>query len=119
MSMIERAAQFSPFQALTGYGTAIEEAGRLTEEKIELADNQKEALDERLQLLRESVTEHPSVTVTFFKPDPLKAGGSYETVSGPIKKIDQIERSLVMADGTIIPIDDILAVEGELFRFII
>ena len=117
MSMIERAAQFSPFQALTGYGAAVDEAGRWTEEKVELADNQKEALDERLQLLRESWAEHPSVTVTFFKPDLLKDGGSYETASGPIKKIDQIERALVMADGQIIPIDDIFAVEGEVFRF--
>ena len=117
MSMIERAAQFSPFQALTGYGAAVDEAGRRTEEKIELADNQKEALDERLQLLRESITEHPSVTVTFFKPDLLKDGGSYETASGPVKKIDQIKRTLVMSDGLIIPIEDIFAVEGEVFRF--
>ena len=74
-------------------------------------------IDERLQLLRESITEHPSVTVTFFKPDLLKDGGSYETASGPVKKIDQIERTLVMADGLIIPIEDIFAVEGEVFRF--
>ena len=115
MSRRDRAAQFSPFAALTGYDAVIRETGRQTDQRAELTESRKEALDERLQLLREAMEEQPTIAVTWFKPDERKEGGSYETTSGPVRKLDVHARLLLMRDGTAIPIDDIYALEGNLF----
>ena len=111
MSGIDRAAQFAPFAALTGFGAAITETGRLTEEKVELDEYEKEALNERLNLIGERISKHPAVSVTYFKPDERKAGGAYVSVTGAAKKLDDYELVLVMADGTKIPFDDIIDIE--------
>lgn len=115
MSMQDRAAQFSPFAALTGYDAAIKETGRLTEQKIELNEEALNALDMRYQLLIDVLDEAPEIEITYFKPDERKAGGEYLTVSGIIKKLDGFERLITMQDGTKIQMDDVLSIDGELF----
>lgn len=107
MPVSDRAAQFMPFAALTGYGEAIDETGRLTEERLELDEDEASALDERLRLIRERAAGHPEISVTYFRPDARKAGGAYVTVTGRIKKIDEYEKSLVMEDKTRIPLREV------------
>lgn len=115
MAPIDRAAQFSPFAALTGHDAAIEEMARLTEERAQLDENSKELLDVRLQVLREHLTERPEVTFTFFEPDERKSGGSYVSVTGKVKKIDAYEVKIMLDNGIGIFIDDIVAIEGDIF----
>lgn len=88
MPMSDRAAQFSPFAALTGYNSAIRETGRLTEERIELDEEALMALNMRYQLLIDSLKECPEVRITYFKPDERKSGGAYLTITGVVKKVD-------------------------------
>ena len=116
MSMVDRAAQFSPFAALTGYDAAIKETGRLTDEKVNLSEEEKEALDRKQQILMEWLGDHPALTITFFVPDEKKPGGAYMTKSGNLKKIDEFERVMLLTDGTKIPLDDVVEIESELFR---
>lgn len=110
MSVHDRAAQFSPFAALTGYEAAVSETARLTEGKIELDEDAKAALDEKLGFLQESARGQ-QVSITYFQPDVRKAGGAYLSVSGTIKKIDSYERVIALEDGTLIPVDDILDIQ--------
>ena len=101
MPMLDRAAQFSPFAALTGYDDAVHETGRLTDEKIDLSEEEKEALDRKQQILMERLGDHPALTVTYFVPDAKKSGGAYVTKSGNLKKIDEFERLMMLMDGRI------------------
>lgn len=116
MDILARAAQFAPFAALTGYDAAIRETARLTDKEIELDESAKEILDEKLQMVRESIPEQPLVEITYFKPDLSKSGGIYETALGQVKKIDEVSYSLIMQDGLRICIDRILNVEGEILK---
>lgn len=116
MSMLDRAAQFSPFAALTGYDDAIHETARLTNDKVNLSEEEKETLDRKQQILLERLGEHPALTVTYFIPDAKKSGGAYVTKSGSLKKIDRLERWMMLTDGTKIPLDDVADIESELFR---
>jgi len=111
MAIIDRAAQFSPFAALTGHDAAIIETGRLTGEKAELSDDTKEHLSEQLNLLQSRIDEMPVAYITYFVPDTKKSGGEYVTTTGSIKKIDNIDGIVVMQDKTKIPIDDISEIE--------
>lgn len=115
MPMSDRAAQFAPFAALTGYDAAIKETGRLTDERIELDVEALSALDMKYQLLMKAHDEAPEVTITYFQPDERKAGGKYVSAVGAVKKIDDFERRITMQDGAKIPMDDVLSIEGELF----
>ena len=115
MPMSDRAAQFAPFAALTGYDAAIKETGRLTDERIELDVEALSALDMKYQLLMEALDEAPEVTITYFQPDERKAGGKYVSAVGAVKKIDDFERRITMQDGTKIPMDDVLSIDGKLF----
>ena len=115
MSMINRAAQFSPFAALTGYDAVIREIGRLTDRRVELSEDRRVDLDKKQQILSDSLAEHPEVSVTYFIPDERKAGGKYVTVTGNVKKFDVFQRIMVLTDGTMIPLDEILELESDLF----
>jgi len=116
MPIADRAAIFSPFAALTGHADAIAEAARLTEEKIEPAEDLKQQLDRKLRILDEAIDEQPEITVTWFRPDERKSGGSYVTTTGRLKKIDGIEQVMVLTDGNRLPLDDILDIECDLLR---
>lgn len=115
MPMSDRAAQFAPFAALTGYDAAIKETGRLTDEKIELDEEALTALDMKYQFLMDALDDAPEVTITYFQPDERKAGGKYVSATGAVKKVDDFERRITMRDGTRIPMDDVLSIDGELF----
>ncbi len=98
--MIDRAAQFSPFAALTGYGEVIKETARLTDRKPELSESEKAELDYKLQMACDYPGEKPALTITYFVPDQRKAGGSYHTISGQIKKIDDYQKQVILMDKT-------------------
>lgn len=115
MAPLDRAAQFSPFAALTGHEAAIAETARLTEKRVELDEDRKTVLDEKLQILRVHLAERPEIAITYFKPDEKKEGGAYLTAWGSIKKIDEYAGCLVMEDETILPIANLFAIEGEIF----
>lgn len=113
MSMADRAAQFSPFAALTGHDAAIKETARLTDDRIDLDEGELEILNMRFQLLFDNLDSNPEVTFTWFKPDIRKTGGSYETTHGTVKKIDHQNRLITMQDQTTIPMDDVVRIEIE------
>ena len=106
--MHERAAQFSPFAALTGYDSAIAETARLTEQKRILGEDERERLDRCLMQLREHQSELPYIDATHFVRDARKDGGSYSTVSGNLKRLDEVGKVLYMTDGSCINIEDII-----------
>lgn len=114
MSLVERAAQFSPFAALSGYDATIKEAGRLTDEKIEIDDDALSVLNMKYQFLVDSLGDELEVTFTYFKPDECKSGGAYIKVTGVVKKTDDFERLIVLQNGTKIPIDQILNIDGDI-----
>lgn len=116
MPLSDRAAQFAPFAALTGYDSAIKETGRLTGERVELDEEALNDLNMRYQLLVDALDEEPEVEITYFKPDERKSGGEYVTVTGTVKKVDDFERLITMQNGTKIPMDDVLAVDRGLFE---
>lgn len=107
MPMSDRAAQFAPFAALTGYDSAIKETGRLTDERIELDEEALTALDRKYQLLMDTLDDAPEVTIIYFQPDERKAGGQYVSATGTVKKVDTFGRRILLQDGTRIPLDNI------------
>ena len=115
MSMRDRAAQFNPFAAVAGYGDAIAEATRLTDRKIEIDETDKAMLDIKQRILLDVISEHPAVTVTYFRKDEHKEGGRYVTVSGELKKIDEYEHTLTLMSGENIAFDDIYDIASDLF----
>lgn len=114
MPIIDRAAQFSPFAALVGHEAAIRETARLTDQKVNLTEDEKDILDEKLRLLLDSGAE---AGFTYFQPEAKKSGGAYVTARGILRKIDPMRRCAVLSDGTTIPIDDISEIEDGLNRF--
>ena len=113
MPMIDRAAQFAPFAALTGYDAAIVETARLTDTKRELSEEQKEMISKQLLELQSRLKTDPMVTVTYFVPDSRKAGGAYRSIAGAAKKIDEYLGILEMSNGITIPFDDILRISSS------
>ncbi|XCH80355.1 MAG: hypothetical protein WHF31_06765 [Candidatus Dehalobacter alkaniphilus] len=116
MAAIDRAAQFSPFAALTGYNAAVKETARLIDERVELDEYMTGALSHRLQIIADRIKEYPEIAITYFQPDSKKNGGAYVTVISTAKKIDEYERVVVMTDGTAIPIDEIISIDGQIFE---
>ena len=110
MSMEERAAQFAPFAALTGFGGVIRETGRLTDKQVELGESDQVELERGLTFLDSQEEEHPMIKVTYFLPDTYKEGGTYVTVTGHLKRIDQVEGALLLWEGVRVPIQDIRSV---------
>ena len=116
MSMEDRAAQFLPFAALTGYDAAVSETARLTEDRIELDPQEAERLGARLAVLVKRQNEQPELSLLYYVPDARKAGGAYVTVSGRLRKITDFPRCIYLTDGIRIPIEDIVAVESPCLR---
>ena len=116
MSMVDRAAQFAPFAALTGFEGVIAETGRQTQARLELTDTQIQQLDEKLQWLRDRMEESPQVAVCWFVPDRCKEGGVYVTARGRLLRMDLYHRKLLLSPDIWIPIDDIYDLTGEIFE---
>ena len=119
MPVRDRAAIFSPFAALSGHGAAIAETARLTERRVELDEDTRAELDRRQAVLLEHIDEQPEITVTWFQPDERKDGGAYLTATGRLKKLRELERLLVLADGAEIPLEDVVALESGIFQTLI
>ncbi len=129
MTLANRAAQFAPFAALTGYDAEVEEAGRRTDRRVELSESERALLDEHLRLLQTWLSRipgkwaahaapdftMPEVTITYFVPDERKEGGAYTAVTGTVRRIDPIQRILLMTDGTAISMDDVLQISSGAF----
>ncbi len=116
MPISNRAAIFSPFAALSGHAAAIAETARLTDRRVELSEEERGELDRRQAVLLEYLPEQPEVTVTWFQPDGKKEGGAYVATTGRLKMLDEAERTLIMTDGTRIPLDDVVNLESGCFR---
>lgn len=117
MSLYDRAAQFSAFAALAGHREAIRETGRLTQPKVELDEDSRRMLDEKLRYLKERSGKQcrPVLSITYFEPDGKKSGGKYNTVKGEINKIKEYEKIIVLEGGEEIPVDEIVDIDGEVF----
>ena len=111
MSMMNRAAQFAPFAALTGHSEAIEETARMTDTQQELADEDSEALNQKMAYLREVINEHPTITITYFEHDRKKAGGMYKSIEGQLQNIDDYSQAIVLKNGEVIPLKSILDIQ--------
>lgn len=116
MPLSDRAAQFSPFAALTGHEEAIHEAGRLTEDFIEPGEDRKEQINEQFRILKENQARRPEVEVTYFRPDERKDGGAYVTVRGQVKRIDAYRHQILLVDGAVLSMERIYAIDGEIFE---
>lgn len=114
MPMINRAAQFAPFAALTGHDEAIAETARQTTPKEILSSDEQKKLSERLACAIENLAEKSRLTIVCFFPDDIKEGGRYVTLTGVIKKYDEYERTITLEDGIVLHIGNIISIDGEL-----
>lgn len=115
MAMQDRAAQFSPFAALTGYGDAIAETARLTDARAVLDEETQALLNRRVAVLCREQSSRPLVRLVCFESDPAKEGGAYVTVEGRVRRVDLESGLLCLTDGSQIPLADICRIEGEVF----
>lgn len=113
MSLENRSAQFAPFAALTGYEDEVKETERTTEEKIEIDEEWRAILDEKIQLIQGKIKEQPKIEITYFIPDNKKQGGKYQKVIGNIKQIDNYKKDIILTNGIRITIDEIIDISGE------
>ena len=119
MPVRDRAAIFSPFAALSGHGAAIAETARVTERRVELDEDTRAELDRKQGVLLEHIDEQPEITITWFQPDEKKDGGAYLTATGRLKKFRELERILLLTDGTEIPLQNVVALESDIFQTLI
>ena len=115
ISIQDRAAQFMPFAALTGYEDLIRESSRITKSRIELSETEIEELRYKLEILREHEKEKPLIKVQYFVCDLKKSGGSYQTVEKNSHRIDDIEKKIIFKDRTTIDFEEIISIEHEKF----
>lgn len=115
-TMMERAARFAPFAAITGYEEMVLEEARVTEERIELSEGAKAVLNKKLGILKENLNDWPEVTVTYFEPDQRKSGGAYVSSTGVIRRIDEHQHLIQMMDGKRIFMDEIYEIESAFFE---
>ena len=118
MSIEARSAQFAPFAALTGYNDAVKETERLTDKRIEIDDNLKQLLNNKLNYILENIDKKTLITITYFIPDNKKDGGKYIEKPGIIKKIDIINQYIYLYDKTKIPIKEIINITGDIFEYL-
>ena len=114
-SMMDRAARFAPFAAITGYEEMVLEEARVTEERVDFDEGALSLLNEKLNMIQEFLDEEPEVTITYFEPDKKKSGGAYVNITGIVKRIDEYEHFVIMTDGKKIRIEDIYAIGSDLF----
>ena len=114
-TMADRAARFAPFAAITGYEEMVLEEARVTDDRIEMDESSKAALNEKLNMILEFIDEQPEVSITYFEPDKKKSGGAYVNITGIVKRIDEYEHFVIMTDGKKINIDEIYNLQSELF----
>lgn len=113
MSLYNRAAQFAPFAALTGYDDAIEETARLTETKVELSDELKNDLNQKINFIKNNIKVHPEIIIKYFVRDNKKSGGTYKSLTSIIKKVDDFNKCLIFADNTNVYFDDIISITWQ------
>jgi len=118
MSQYDRAAQFAPFAALTGYGEAINETGRIVEKRKELTEEEKDIISSKLFQINERIKEKIEVTIIHFVADKKKEGGCYKSKNGIVKKIDDYEQRIVFEDKTKIKFEDLSSISSEIFEVI-
>ena len=116
MTLEARSAQFAPFSALTGYEDIVKETARLTDKKIEIDDEQKQILNNKLQFILKNIDLNPEITFTYFVKDNQKSGGKYIEKNGIIKKIDNINGLIILKDKSKIKINDIINITSNLFQ---
>lgn len=114
-TMMDRAARFAPFAAITGYEEMVLEEARITEERIDLDEGTLSILNEKLNMIQEFIDEEPEIKITYFEPDKKKSGGAYIDITGTVKRIDEYECFVIMTDGKKIRIEDIYSLESDLF----
>ena len=115
MPVINRAAQFAPFAALKGHDLAVRETERLTKDRLDLDQYMKDELDMKLKIIVDRINDHPEIKITYFEPDPKKAGGAYLSNTSTVKKIDEYEKLVIMTNGKVISIKEIINIEGQIF----
>ncbi len=115
MPIRDRAAQFAPFAALTGYDDMVEETARTTDSETMLGEHEIELLDRKLRALKEHEGSHPYIELTYFIPDARKSGGRYETLRSHIQRIDENASTVVLGDGKSIPFNKISALSSHIF----
>ena len=114
-TMMDRAARFAPFAAITGYEEMVLEEARVTEERMDLDEGALSLLNEKLNMIQEFIDEEPEIKITYFEPDKKKSGGAYVSVTGIVKRIDEYEHFVIMMDGKKISIEEIYGLESDLF----
>ena len=114
-TMMDRAARFAPFAAITGYEEMVLEEARITEERIDLDEGTLSILNEKLNMIQEFIDEKPEIKITYFEPDKKKSGGAYIDITGTVKRIDEYEHLVIMTDGKKIRVEDIYDLESDLF----
>ena len=114
-TMMDRAARFAPFAAITGYEEMVFEEARVTEGRIDLDEGALSLLNEKLNMIQEFIDEEPEIKITYFEPDKKKSGGAYIDITGTVKRIDEYDCLVIMTDGKKIRIEDIYGLESDLF----
>ena len=117
MSLYERSAQFAPYAALTGHGDAIKETGRLTTDRLELDEEEKEILDRKMYIIQENLQNRHKIRFTYFIPDLKKDGGKYVEYTGIVKKIDTYKNVIIFEDKTEIKINEIVDITSDELKF--